>query len=206
MFASALSVTHIVHSGGLLLLGLFLFAEVGLFLGFFLPGDTLLIAAGIYAKQGKLNIAAVMVVAAVAATAGDNLAYFFGHKLGRRVFNKDDGIIFRKDHIDRAESFFERFGAKLLLVSHFIPVVRTFTPLLAGSAKMPYRRFLAFDSAGDTFWAVAVSLVGYYIGSRIPNVDNYILTAIGIVILCSLLPTLYHALRQRLKNRHKRIY
>lgn len=196
-------VTHIVQAGGLLLIALFLFAEVGLFLGFFLPGDTLLIAAGIYAKQGKLNIAALIVVAAIAAIAGDNLAYYIGRKLGPRVFTKDDGLIFRRDHIDRAEQVYERFGSKALLVTHFFPVVRTFMPLLAGVARMSYRRFLTFDIIGDTFWAASVTLIGYYVGSRIPNVDNYILLVLGIVVICSLAPALYHFVRIQLRGRRK---
>lgn len=196
-----LDVTHLVQVGGLLLIGVFLFAEVGLFLGFFLPGDTLLIAAGIYAKQGKLNIAALIIVAAVAAMAGDSLGYYLGRKLGPRVFTKDDGLIFRRDHIDKAEYVYKRFGSKALLVTHFIAVVRTFMPLMAGVARMPYRRFLTFDAIGDIFWAVAVSLVGYYVGSRIPNVDHYILLALALVIICSLVPAIFHFLRVQLRRK-----
>lgn len=198
-----LDVTHIVQAGGLLLVAIFLFAEVGLFLGFFLPGDTLLIAAGIYAKHGKLNIAALIIVAALAAIAGDSLAYYFGRKLGPRVFTKNDGLIFRKDHIDRAERVYERFGSKALLVTHFFPIVRTFMPLLAGVARMPYRRFLTFDAIGDIFWAVSVTLVGYYVGSRIPNVDHYILLALALVIIGSLVPATYHFLRVQFRKRHQ---
>jgi len=195
MFALALSVNHIVQSGGLWLIGAFLFAEVGLFLGFFLPGDTLLIAAGIYAKQGRLNVAAVILVAAIAATAGDNLAYFIGRHAGRRLFKKENSFLFDPKHVARAEKFYERFGAKTLLVAHFIAVVRTFTPVLAGVARMPWRRFLTFDAIGDSFWAVSVTLVGYYVGSRIPNVDHYILLALAVVILGTAAPTLFHFLR-----------
>lgn len=197
-------VSHIVATGGLLLIAIFLFAEVGLFLGFFLPGDTLLIAAGIYAKQGKLSVAALIVVAALAAIAGDSLAYYFGRKLGPRVFTKDDGLIFRKDHIDRAEKVYERFGSKALLVTHFFPVVRTFMPLLAGVARMPYKRFLTFDTIGDTFWAASVTLIGYYVGSRIPNVDNYILLVLGIVVICSLAPALYHFIRVQTRTHRQK--
>lgn len=196
-----LNVSHIVASGGLILLGAFLYAEVGLFLGFFLPGDTLVIAAGVYAAHGKLSIAGVLIVSAVAAIAGDNTAFWIGRHLGPRVFRKDDGLIFRKDHIQKAEEFYERFGAKLLLVSHFLPVVRTFTPLLAGVGNMPYRRFVAFNMVGDSLWAVTVGLLGYYVGSKIPNIDHYILLALGAVIVLSLGPTLLHFVRLRLRRR-----
>ncbi len=194
-------VSHIIQSGGLPLIAIFLFAEVGLFLGFFLPGDTLLIAAGIYAKQGKLSLAAVILVAASAAIAGDSTGYSIGRKLGRKVFTKDDGIIFRKDHIEKAEAFYEKHGAKTLLVSHYLPIIRTFTPLLAGVARMDYRKFLFFNVIGDITWAVSVTLVGYYVGSRIPGVDKYILLIIGSVVLASLVPTLYHLTRAHLKKR-----
>ncbi len=198
-----LDVTHIIQSGGLLLLGTFLFAEVGLFLGFFLPGDTLVIAAGVYAKQGKLSIAGVLIVAAVAATAGDSMAYFIGRRLGPHVFRNPDSVIFRPDHVARAQQFYDKYGPKTLLVAHFIPVVRTFTPLLAGVAHMPYRRFLVFDAIGDTFWAVTVGLLGYYVGSRIPNIDNYILAALGFVVLATLLPTLFQFGRIHLRKRRR---
>lgn len=198
-----LSVNHVIQSGGLILLGAFLFAEVGLFLGFFLPGDTLLLAAGIYAKQGKMSLAAVIVVAALAAIAGDNLAYYIGRRLGPQVFRKEDGLIFRKDHISTAERFYEKHGAKTLLISHFIAVVRTFTPLLAGVAKMPRRRFIAFNAVGDIFWATSVTLLGYYVGSRIPNIDHYILGVLGIVVICSVAPTLFHVARQYWRRRSR---
>jgi len=194
-------VSHIIQSGGLPLLGFILFAEVGLLLGFFLPGDTLLIAAGIFAKQGKLPLAAVIAVAAIAAIAGDSTGYFIGRKLGRKIFTKDDGIIFRKDHIDKAEAFYEKHGAKTLLVSHYLPVIRTFTPLLAGVARMGYRKFLLFDVIGDITWALSVTLVGYYIGSRIPGVDKYILLIIGGIVLVSLVPTVYHLTRHHFAKR-----
>ena len=198
-----LDVTHIIQSGGLVLLGLFLFAEVGLFLGFFLPGDTLLIAAGIFAKEGKLDIAAVIVVAAIAATAGDSTAYLIGRKLGPRVFHKQDSVIFNPTHIARAEKFYEKYGPKTLLVAHFIAFVRTFSPLLAGVGKMPYARFLTFDAVGDTTWAITVSLLGYYVGSRIPGIDHYIVLAVVGVVFIGLLPTIYQIVRLTLQKRRR---
>jgi membrane-associated protein len=198
-----LDVTHIIQSGGLPLLGLFLFAEVGLFLGFFLPGDTLLIAAGVYAKQGKLSIASVILVAGIAAIAGDSTSYFIGRKLGRRVFRKDDSILFRKDHIMKAENFYERHGTKTVLIAHFLPVIRTFSPLLAGVGKMHYPKFLSLDATGDIAWALIISLAGYYVGSRIPNIDHYILIAVGAVVIISLAPTLYQLTRVIVKHRQR---
>lgn len=197
-------VSHIIQSGGLLLLGGFIFAEVALFLGFFLPGDTLVIAAGIYAHEGKLSIASVIIVAGLAAIAGDSVAYYIGRKLGPSVFKNKDSIIFRPDHVAKAEAFYEKYGAKTLLIAHYLPVIRTFTPLLAGVAKMPYRKFLLFDVIGDVVWAVSISLVGYYIGSRIPHVDTYIIGGLGVVILITVLPTLFHVARIQLRKRRNK--
>ncbi len=187
-----LNVTDIIQHGGLLLLGLFLWAEVGLFLGFFLPGDTLLITAGIFAKQGKLSLAAVILVAAVAAIAGDSTAYFIGRKTGPKIFQKEDSVLFKPEHVARARVFYDKYGPKTLLIAHFIPVIRTFSPLFAGIAEMPYKRFLTFDAIGDTTWAVSVTLVGYYVGSRIPNVDHYILFVVLGAVVITVAPTLYH--------------
>lgn len=186
------NVTDIVQHGGLLLLGFFLWAEVGLFLGFFLPGDTLLITAGIFAKQGKLSLAAVILVAGVAAIAGDSTAYFIGRKAGPKIFQKEDSILFKPEHVQRARLFYDKYGPKTLLIAHFVPVVRTFSPLFAGIAAMPYKRFLTFDAIGDTAWAVGVTLVGYYVGSRIPNVDHYILFVVLGAVVITLAPTLFH--------------
>ena len=191
----------LVQSGGLLLIGLFLFSEVALFLGFFLPGDTLLIAAGVYAAAGKLSIISVILVAIIAAIVGDSTAYYIGRKLGPRVFKNKDSILFQPDHVLKAEAFYEKHGPKTLLISHFLPVVRTFTPLLAGVAKMPYRRFVMFNATGDIFWATSVSLAGYYIGSKIPNIDHYILLLVLFAMISTASPTLYHIAKLHLKNR-----
>jgi membrane-associated protein len=194
-------VTNIIQSGGLVLLAIIVYAEVGLLLGFFLPGDTLLLAAGIYAQQGEVSIAAVIVVVAIAAITGDSTGYYVGKKLGPRVFKKPDGLIFRKDHIVKAEAFYEKWGAKSLLVSHFIPVVRTFQPVMAGVGRMPYKKFLIFSTIGDLIWATSVPLLGYYVGSKIPHIDRYILTILVAVIVLSAAPTIYHIIKFKLKQR-----
>ena len=195
-------VNQMIQSGGLLLIGLFLFSEVGLFLGFFLPGDTLLIAGGIFAMQGKLSLWAVIVVALSAAILGDSTAYLIGRKVGRRIFNKTDSILFDPTHVKKAENFYEKYGSKAVLIAHFIPVIRTFNALIGGVGEMPYAKFLFFDAIGDTAWAIVVTLVGYYIGSRIPHVDHYILGIVGMVVIISLAPTLYHlVIRRRIKAR-----
>jgi len=198
-----LNPSDLVQSGGLLLVGIFLFSEVALFLGFFLPGDTLLIAAGVFAATGKLSLVSVILVAIIAAIVGDSTAYYIGRKLGPRVFKNETSLLFQPSHVKKAEAFYEKHGPKTLLVSHFLPVVRTFTPLLAGVAKMPYRRFVIFNVTGDILWATSVSLAGYYIGSRIPNIDHYILLLVLFAMITTASPTLYHVAKLHIKNRKK---
>lgn len=169
-----------------------IFGESGMFIGFFFPGDTLLIGAGVFAAAGKLNLAAIIVVCAIAAILGDNVGYHIGKRYGRRLFRKPDGILFRQDHVRQAELFYERYGSKTMLFSHFIPVVRTFAPPVAGVGRMRYRDFVIFDAIGDTFWVAIVTLVGYWFGSKIPNIDHYILLAVVAVMVITLAPTFYH--------------
>lgn len=188
-------VTSLLQTGGLLILFLIIFAESGMMIGFLFPGDTLLFSAGILAATGKLSLAAALVVIAAAAILGDNIGYLIGKYLGPRLFHKD-GIVFRKDHIKKAHEFFDKYGAKTMLVAHFVPVVRTFAPVTAGAARMNHRLFIIFDAIGDIAWALAVTLLGYYLGSRVPGIEKYIEPLLIGIILLFLLPTIFHALRQ----------
>lgn len=189
------NVTHLIQAGGLLLIGLVILGESGMMIGFFFPGDTLLFSAGILAATGKLSIVSTLITIALAAIAGDNLGYHIGSKLGRRLFRKPDGAVFRKEHIDRAEAFYVKHGSKTMLVAHFIPVIRAFVPVTAGAAKMPYTKYVVFDAIGDIAWTLAITLLGYFVGSRIPGIEKIIdPLLIGIVIIF-LAPTLWHILR-----------
>ncbi|HEY4160452.1 MAG TPA: DedA family protein [Candidatus Saccharimonadales bacterium] len=189
------NVTHLVQTGGLLLIALTIFSETGLLLGFILPGDTLLLSAGVYAAAGKFDVAVVIAVVAAAAIAGDNVGYHIGHRLGRRLFRKPDSILFRKEYIDRTEAFYEKYGSKTMLVAHFVPVIRAFIPVTAGAAKMPYGQFAAFDAVGDIAWTVIMTLLGYFVASHIPNIEHYIDPVLVLVVVVCLLPTLWHILR-----------
>lgn len=198
-------VAHLIQSGGLLLIALIVFAESGMFVGFFFPGDTLLLTAGVFAAQGKLSIAAVIIVVALAAIAGDNLGYYIGKRYGRHLFEKEDGIFFSKQHLHQAEKFFERFGNKTMMLSHFVPVVRTFAPPVAGAANMPRYKFIPYDAIGCTSWAIVVTLIGYWFGSKIPNIDHYILIAVAAVMIITLGPSLVHIHKAvRKKKRDKK--
>ena len=196
-----LNVSDIIQSGGLLLIAAIIFAESGMFVGFFFPGDTLLLTAGIFAAQGKMSLPLVIIVVAVAAIAGDNTGYHIGKRYGRRLFRKPDGLIFRQEYVQRAERFYERFGSRTMLIAHFVPVVRTFVPPVAGVARMDYPKFVLFDAIGDIAWALIVTSVGYWFGTKIPNIDHYIILAVVAVVVITLGPTVYHLAKAILEKR-----
>ncbi len=183
------------------MIALIIFAESGMFVGFFFPGDTLLLSAGIFAAQGKLDIYALLPVIALAAIAGDNIGYIIGKRFGRQLFDRPNSIIFRKQHLRQAEDFFAKYGTKAMLLAHFVPVVRTFAPAAAGMANMNRKQFVIYDAIGDTAWAVTVTLVGYFVGNRIPNIDHYILFAVAFVMLATLGPALYHLTKALIEKR-----
>ncbi|MDL2363208.1 MAG: DedA family protein [Patescibacteria group bacterium] len=197
----ALDVSHIIKTGGLLLVAAIIFAESGMFVGFFFPGDTLLISAGVFAAQGKLDIAILLPVVAFAAILGDNIGYLIGEKYGRHLFDKPNSVVFRQEHLHRAEAFFEKYGSKAMLLAHFVPVVRTFAPAAAGISNMPRKQFIIFDAIGDTAWAIGLTLIGYFFGSKIPNIDHYILLAVAFVMLATLGPAIYHFVQAVRKKR-----
>jgi membrane-associated protein len=186
------NINHLIETGGLLFVAAIIFGESGMFIGFFFPGDTLLIGAGVLAAAGKLSLAGLIVLSSIAAILGDNVGYHIGKRYGRRLFRKPDGIVFRQDHVRKAELFYDRYGSKTMLFAHFIPVIRTFAPPVAGVSKMDYKQFAFFDAIGDTAWVIVVTLVGYYFGKKIPNIDHYILLAVAAVVIITLAPTFYH--------------
>lgn len=190
-----LSVSDIIQTGGLLLIALIIFGESGMFIGFFFPGDTLLLSAGVFAAQGKLPLAALLPIVAAAAILGDNIGYLIGQRFGRRLFERPNSLIFRQEYLHQAEAFFNQYGNKAMLIAHFVPVVRTFAPAAAGISQMHRRQFIIFDAIGDTAWAVLVTLIGYWFGRRIPNIDHYILGAVAAVMLITLGPAIYHLIK-----------
>lgn len=189
------NVTHLIEAGGLLVIALIIFAESGMMVGLFFPGDTLLLSAGVLAAGGKLPLFGIIVVSALAAIAGDNVGYQIGRTLGRRLFRKPDGLIFRHDYIMKAEAFYEKHGSKTMLLAHFFVVIRSFVPVTAGAARMPRVQYIIFDAIGDTAWAISVTLFGYFVGSRIPGIDRYIEPILLGAVLIVLVPTLYHIVR-----------
>lgn len=177
-------------------LGVFaiVFLESGMMVGFFFPGDSLLFTAGFLASQNLLDIKVLIIGCFIAAVAGDSVGYYLGKKFGRKLFNKDKSIWFHKDHLQRAQNFYDRHGGKTIILARFIPVIRAFAPVVAGVGLMKYKRFVAFNLAGAVLWAIIIPLTGFYLGSFIPDVDKYLLPIVGLIIIASILPAVHHLL------------
>lgn len=169
-------------------------AESGLFIGFFLPGDSLLFTAGFLASQNILNIYTIVLLAVPAAIIGDNIGYAFGSKAGPKIFKKENGLLFNKNNILRSQKFFERHGNKTIILARFMPIVRTFAPILAGVGKMRYQNFIAYNIIGAVIWAAGIPAAGYYLGKTIPNIDKYILPVIAVIVLISVAPGILKAI------------
>ncbi|MSU45461.1 MAG: DedA family protein [Candidatus Zambryskibacteria bacterium] len=184
------------------MLGIFaiVFAESGLFFGFFLPGDSLLFTAGFLASQGYLNLTILIVGCALCAIAGDSVGYTFGRKVGPALFSKEDSKFFHKDHVILAEQFYEKHGRKTIILARFVPIVRTFAPIIAGVGKMNYRSFLLFNIIGGILWTVGLTLLGYLLGNVIPDADRYLLPIIGVIFVISILPIIVELIRSRKKK------
>ncbi|HEY9881105.1 MAG TPA: VTT domain-containing protein [Leptolyngbyaceae cyanobacterium] len=162
------------------------FAESGLLIGFFLPGDSLLFTAGFLASQNLFNIWLLVIGAFICAVLGDSVGYVTGHRFGRRLFTKEDSWLFHKDHLVKAERFYEKYGSKTIVLARFLPIIRTFAPIVAGIGSMQYRLFLSFNLLGGLLWTGGITLLGYFLGSVIPNVDHYLLPIIVLIVVLSI--------------------
>ena len=190
----ALSIDKLILGGGLIAIGATVFAESGLLIGFFLPGDTLLFGAGILAAQGTLPLPTLLIVVILAAIIGDNVGYSIGRRTGKRLFSKKESILFKPGHLERAEAFYEKHGGKTIIIARFVPVVRTFAPMVAGIGKMTRQRFMAFNIIGGILWGGGITLLGFWLGSKMPWLDQYIdLVILGVVGL-SLVLASFHIL------------
>ncbi len=178
--------------------GLFgiIFAESGLLFGVVFPGDSLLFTAGFLASQKLLNILVLLPLCFVAAVGGDSAGYWFGRKIGPKLFNKEDSIFFHKDNLTRASAFYEKHGGKALILARFMPVIRTLVPIVAGIGQMHYRTFIFFNIIGGLLWSAGMLLLGFTLGSVIPNIDRYLLPIIALIILLSIAPSIYHLFRK----------
>lgn len=168
---------------------LIIFAETGLLIGFFLPGDSLLFTAGLLAGQGKLDIALLLPGVFIAAFVGDQLGYTIGQKIGPRLFSKTDSRFFKQEYVTHTKNFFTKHGSKTIIIARFVPVVRTFAPVLAGVGEMERRTFIIYNLVGAFLWAVGITLLGYILGDIVgDSIDKYLLPIIALIILISLIP------------------
>ncbi|HEX9502815.1 MAG TPA: VTT domain-containing protein [Patescibacteria group bacterium] len=168
-----------------------IFAESGLFFGFFLPGDSLLFTAGFLASQGFMNIYVLVPLLFIAAVLGNNVGYAFGYRIGPAFFNKQDSFFYKKGYIEKTEKYFQKYGGKTIVIARFIPVVRTFATILAGIAKMDYKNFVFYNIVGAFLWTVGLTVLGYFLGNTIPNIDRYIVPMVLVIIVVSILPGLW---------------
>jgi membrane-associated protein len=191
------NVKGLIEWGGTLLVCIIVFIETGFFVGFFLPGDSLLVTAGVFAASGQLHLAELLLLVPLCAIAGDQIGYWIGRKAGQALYRREDSLVFRKRHLERAHEFYEKYGGKTVILARFVPIVRTFCPPVAGAAQMPYGRYFAYDVAGGLLWGGGMILGGYFLGRQIPNISENIHYVIAIVIFLSLLPPAISMLRAR---------
>jgi len=188
-----------------------IFAECGLLIGFFLPGDSLLFTAGFLASQklpgtdqNFFNIWTLSILCGVAAAIGPAVGYWFGRAVGPRLFTREDSRFFKRRHLQTAHAFYERHGGKALLLARFMPVVRTFAPIVAGMAAMDYARFVTYTLIGAVIWAIGVTWAGFFLGSTIPDVDKYLLPIIALIIVVSIAPSVIHLWHEHQKDQQAR--
>lgn len=183
---------HLIETIGYIGIFAIIFAETGLLVGFFLPGDSLLFTAGFLASQDILNIWILVPVCVIAAILGDATGYAIGKRYGRGLFTKPESRLFKPKNLMLAEQFFERHGGRAIILARFIPFARTFVPVIAGISYMPYRSFASYNVVGGILWGAGVTLLGYFLGHAIPSVDKYLLPAIALILFISILPSAYH--------------
>lgn len=192
-------VRGLVQTGGYVALAIIVFVETGLMIGFFLPGDSLLVTAGLFAAKGDLNIVVLNVLLITCAILGDATGYLIGKKLGPALFRREDSLLFKKKHLIATHEFYERHGGKTIILARFVPVIRTFAPVVAGMANMPYRKFAVFNIIGGIGWVFSMTMLGYLLVTLFPATEQHIEKVIIIVVFVSILPAIIEWLRQRRK-------
>ncbi len=189
---------HLLETFGALGLFAIIFAESGLLIGFFLPGDSLLFTAGLLSSQDRLPALPLILVGCfAAAVAGDQVGYAFGRRVGPSLFSRPDSRIFKQEYVERAQAYFEHHGSKTIVLARFVPVVRTFAPIVAGVGRMHYRTFVSYNVLGGLLWSVGITSLGYLLGESVPSIDKYLLPVIGVIILVSVLPVLWELRKAR---------
>lgn len=202
-FRKLSNLQELIRWGGYLVLFIIVFAETGLLIGFFLPGDSLLVTAGLLAASGHLDIVQLNLLLCVAAILGDTVGYWIGKKAGPKIFTRPRSLLFRPEHLEYTRDFYERHGAKTIVIARFVPIARTFAPVVAGVGAMRYRRFVAYNVFGGIGWVMSMTLLGWGLGSAIPNIDKHVHWVIAIVIVLSILPGVFEVWRARRQKARK---
>jgi len=197
LLSGAYSLDDLVRWGGYVALVGIVFTETGLLVGFFLPGDSLLITAGLVAAAGGLNIWWLNGLLIVAAVSGDSVGYAIGASIGPRLFTRPKSLLFNPRHIERTRAFYARHGAKTIVIARFVPIIRTFAPVVAGVGQMEYRQFLLYNVAGGVGWVTSMTWAGYLLGRAIPNIADYVHVVVVVVIVLSVIPIVVEIVRER---------
>jgi membrane-associated protein len=195
----------IIRYGGIYLLLFVVFAETGLFIGFFLPGDSLLFTAGLLCSTGILHIhpAFLLLLIMAAAIAGNMVGYFFGKKVGPMLFKRKSGLLFRQEHLVMANEFYKKHGKKTIILSRFLPIVRTFAPIIAGIVKLEYHKFVVYSIIGAFFWVDILVLAGYYLGRYVPQTKDYLGYIVIFLIVITTIPFAINSIKKRLRKKKK---
>jgi membrane-associated protein len=188
---------ELIRSGGAPLVCTIVFIETGFFVGFFLPGDSLLVTASIFSSAGVIPLHWLLAPVMLCAIVGDQIGYWIGRAAGPALYRREDSLFFRRSHLQRAHEFYEKYGGRAVIFARFVPIVRTFCPPVAGAARMPYSRYLIFDVFGGVLWVGAMILGGYSLGRSVPNIGQRIHYVIAVVVVLSLLPAVISILRAR---------
>ena len=196
-----MDVQGLIQTGGYVALAIIVFTETGLMVGFFLPGDSLLVTAGLFAAKGDLNIVFLNVLLMICAITGDATGYYIGRKLGPALFRRDDSLFFKKKHLIAAHDFYEKHGGKTIIIARFVPIIRTFAPVVAGIGQMSYRHFAAYNIIGGVGWVFTMTMIGYSLIKLFPGIEKHIHIVIVVVIILSILPGIIEVLRAKLKAR-----
>jgi membrane-associated protein len=201
LFHRIYDVEFLVRTGGLVALIVIVFVETGLLVGFFLPGDSLLVTAGIFAARGDLDLFTLNTSLSLAAIAGDSVGYGIGMRTGPKIFTRENSLFFNRKHLISAKEFYDRHGGFTIFIARFMPIIRTFAPVVAGVGAMRYRKFIAYNVFGGILWVLSMTLAGYFLGTLIPNIQERIHLVIAVVIVLSLLPAIIKFFSERTKTR-----
>ena len=199
LFANLRDLPALIKWAGYFGLTAIVFSETGLLVGFFLPGDSLLVTAGLLSARGLFNVYLLGLLVNIAAAVGNSVGYFIGRSTGPRIFTRDDSLLFNKSHVFRAQEFYAKHGRKAIVLAQFMPIIRTFSPVVAGVGRMPYRQFLTISVLGTILWVWSMLFIGYFLGTYIPGLDKHIEILVLVVVFISILPGIISWYRERRK-------